>query len=711
MRLCQFVFALSLVVCLNEATHAEPPTDVGGRMRARALLADGNDKLDRGLWAEALKLFEDAYRVFPSPKLHFNIAQALYQLRRPLEALERYERFVREINKEEHQTEWRLAQERVFELQAQIATIDIQCSVIGALVTLDGREVGKTPLPRPVRVVPGAVSIVISKPGYERQVIEVTLKAGDSVTQRVKLLTETEALGSRQDAQSVPPTPGSASSSVAHDLPPSVLFTHLAPSVVVVNATLGDRRGQGSGIVIGREQIVTNHHVIDGASEIEVVQGGRTFTAGLASFDAAHDLAILRVPGLDLPRVTQRRSSLVQVGEHVYAIGAPRGLELSLSDGLIAALRVEKGSNGGEAGAAILQTTTPISPGSSGGGLFDAQGRLIGITTFSAINGQSLNFALPTEWIAALEKDIAVGVPSPPSPAVPQYSVTNRPEALICSVQTQSTWGLFAAGAELLETRAIREIWQFERFNTQLTRLLAPQVSATYGDIQLVLSDYDRVARFMRFSRADRSDRMEYFFTINEDGAFQVISVAPSAFHGQLRAMTTSGPCEALTMAGLAARRDGEGARERERERERELKMRKATREQEAKQEAEAKAQLEQLEQQAQTRRRERKRVLPVTLSLMAGGAAVTVMGIALTGVGYAAKDGDRSGTLDQYLGSVATINGERGAGMALVFIGLAAAAAGAITMAHPPHIERRKQQATVAILPSLGGAMAQRSF
>ncbi len=686
MRLYQLVFALSLVVCINDTAFAEPPPDVGGSSWALSLLADGNDKLDRGLWAEALKLFEDVYRVFPSPKLHFNIAQALYQLGRRIEALERYERFVGEINKEEHQTDWRLAQERVFELQDQIATIDIQCNAVGALANIDGRDVGKTPLPRPVRVLPGALSIVISKPGYERQVIEVTLKAGDTVTQRVNLLTE--APGSRQSIGSAAMAMGEA-----YDLPPSVLFARLVPSVVVVTVTMGGQRGQGSGIVIGREQIVTNKHVIDGATAIEVTQGRRTFTAGLASFDAAHDLAILRVPGLEQPRVTQRPSSLVQMGERVYAIGAPRGRELSLLDGLIAARRVDKGSSGTEMGAAMLQITTPISPGSSGGGLFDAQGRLVGITTFSALKGQTVNIALPTEWIAALEQSVTVGVPSsPPSPAIPHYSVTNRPEVLICTVQTQSTWGLFTSGAELLDTRAVRAVWHFERVNTQFPRLSAPK-SARYSNIELVLVDFDRVARFVRFGNTERSVRNEYFFSINDEGAFHVTSLTTASFDGRLRITATSGPCEALSMATAAALF-----------REREESEQNALRSLQEKRTAAERAQVE-------MRRRDRRRVLPVTISLVAGGAAVTVVGIALAGVGYGMKHGDRSGTLDQYLGSVTTINAERGSGLALLFIGLATAAAGAITRAHPPHIERRKRQATVTILPSLGGERVEGGF
>jgi tetratricopeptide (TPR) repeat protein len=85
----------------------------------------------------------------------------------------------------------------------------------------------------------------------------------------------------------------------------------------------------------------------------------------------------------------------LEVGEKVYAIGAPQGLELTLSEGLISGLR-EYGS------ARLIQTTAAISPGSSGGGLFDTQARLVGITTFVVKNGQNLNFALPGEWVSAL---------------------------------------------------------------------------------------------------------------------------------------------------------------------------------------------------------------------------------------------------------------------------------------------------------------------
>ena len=94
----------------------------------------------------------------------------------------------------------------------------------------------------------------------------------------------------------------------------------------------------------------------------------------------------------------------LKVGDPVYAVGAPQGLELSLSDGIVAQLRGEP--------SPLIQTTAAISAGSSGGGLFDKEGLLVGLTTFYLEGGQSLNFAMPVEWICEVKpgrKPVAEG--------------------------------------------------------------------------------------------------------------------------------------------------------------------------------------------------------------------------------------------------------------------------------------------------------------
>ena len=179
-------------------------------------------------------------------------------------------------------------------------------------------------------------------------------------------------------------------------LSPDALFHQVAPSVFVVEGIGPDQRvlRQGSGVAAAHEGVITNRHVVEGAAALRVRQGMRTWVATVAVQDSAHDVVQLRVPGLTAPAVPLRVSTDLRIGERVYAIGAPQGLELSISEGLISGLRVFDGRR-------AIQTTAPISAGSSGGGLFDDRGRLVGITTFFANNAQNLNFASPVEWVAA----------------------------------------------------------------------------------------------------------------------------------------------------------------------------------------------------------------------------------------------------------------------------------------------------------------------
>src|SRR5450830_1754760 len=109
----------------------------------------------------------------------------------------------------------------------------------------------------------------------------------------------------------------------------------------------------------------------------------------------------------------------VAPGQHVYSLGSPRGLELTFGEGLVSALRPRAGMP-----LPIIQTTAPISPGSSGGGLFDEFGRVIGITTFFRVESQNLNFAMPVElYRYVIQAPVPTprpvdtsGLPVPPNP-------------------------------------------------------------------------------------------------------------------------------------------------------------------------------------------------------------------------------------------------------------------------------------------------------
>jgi len=166
----------------------------------------------------------------------------------------------------------------------------------------------------------------------------------------------------------------------------------------------------GSGVVIAPGRVITNRHVIQDGASFRVEHGSEKWPAKLVGVAPDRDLAELSVTGLAAPPVTVRDSSSLAVGERVYAIGAPEALELTISEGLISGLRdFDKGR--------VIQTSAAMSPGSSGGGLFDAQGRLVGITTFYLKEGQSLNFALPAEWTLALDRQ-----PESPLPPTNQNS-------------------------------------------------------------------------------------------------------------------------------------------------------------------------------------------------------------------------------------------------------------------------------------------------
>lgn len=184
---------------------------------------------------------------------------------------------------------------------------------------------------------------------------------------------------------------------------PQELFSKLAPSIYFVYGvdTEEKRRSQGSGVVVAPQRVVTNCHVIQGANFVYLRKENVIYVAKrIEHADTGRDLCQLEVPNLNAPPVELGAAKDLKVGQKVYALGNPKGLEVTLSDGLVSALR---GPDGKEQ---VIQTTAPISPGSSGGGLFDEEARLVGITTLQLRSGQNLNFATPAEWVREIPERI-----------------------------------------------------------------------------------------------------------------------------------------------------------------------------------------------------------------------------------------------------------------------------------------------------------------
>ncbi len=154
----------------------------------------------------------------------------------------------------------------------------------------------------------------------------------------------------------------------------------------------------GSGVIVSANgYILTNHHVVEAADEIQVaLADGRTVRASVVGADPETDLAVLKIDGADLPAITFAQSDSLRVGDWVLAVGNPFGVGQTVTAGIVSALgRTQLGINTFEN---FIQTDAAINPGNSGGALVDAAGNLVGVNSaiYSRTGGsQGIGFAIP----------------------------------------------------------------------------------------------------------------------------------------------------------------------------------------------------------------------------------------------------------------------------------------------------------------------------
>ena len=187
-------------------------------------------------------------------------------------------------------------------------------------------------------------------------------------------------------------------------LPPQKLTTaeiadRATRSVVIVENFNedGEKVGQGSGYMCATNGIViTNYHVIRGATSLTVRGPSKESlrVESILGYSIENDVAALQVAA-SLPMLESEILEPVKVGDRVVAIGAPLGLESTVSEGIVSALRDAGGTH-------IIQTTASISPGSSGGPLLDEYGKVIGLTTATVRDGQNLNFVISIRHVSEL---------------------------------------------------------------------------------------------------------------------------------------------------------------------------------------------------------------------------------------------------------------------------------------------------------------------
>jgi tetratricopeptide (TPR) repeat protein len=187
----------------------------------------------------------------------------------------------------------------------------------------------------------------------------------------------------------------------SQDLLPE-LVRRIKPSAVAIETfdVRGEKLSRGSGFFIASDRVVTNRHVIDNAyrAEVHSYNGSVYPVKGVTAVDAEGDLALLRIdapPNQVRPLLLDRTSP--QEGESIVVIGNPFGLEGSVTNGIVSAVR-DIPTFG-----RIIQITAPISPGSSGSPVVNMQGQVIGVATLQITGGQSVNFAIPSERISQLQ--------------------------------------------------------------------------------------------------------------------------------------------------------------------------------------------------------------------------------------------------------------------------------------------------------------------
>ena len=168
--------------------------------------------------------------------------------------------------------------------------------------------------------------------------------------------------------------------------------------LLIMEDTNGQPVGLGSGFFVKPQQIATNLHVIEGAaSGYAKLVGQKTKyeIVGVSAIDQKRDLAILNVEAWGIQALSLGDSDTVLVGETVYAVGNPHGLEGTFSQGIVSGVRTVGTDK-------LIQLTAPISPGSSGGPVLNDSGNVIGVSVATFRSGQNLNFAIPSNYLSEL---------------------------------------------------------------------------------------------------------------------------------------------------------------------------------------------------------------------------------------------------------------------------------------------------------------------
>jgi putative serine protease PepD len=262
------------------------------------------------------------------------------------------------------------------------------------------------------RLAPIALAALVGAAAASAAILLAQGGASRPVAQSLPSSVHTGAAGARREVASSAPTP-------------TQIYKQDSPGVVSIKAVTAEGEDSGTGIVLNEQGLIlTNDHVVQGASAISVSPGGSssaTRTATLVGEEANTDLALIRVDpsGLGLRPLKLVSSSSVQVGDSVYAIGNPYGLNETLTRGIVSALGREISAPDGAKIRGAIQTDAALNPGNSGGPLLNEQGEVIGVNSQIASDAASaggsqpgstgVGFAISSNTVAQAIKSIQSG--------------------------------------------------------------------------------------------------------------------------------------------------------------------------------------------------------------------------------------------------------------------------------------------------------------
>jgi S1-C subfamily serine protease len=194
-------------------------------------------------------------------------------------------------------------------------------------------------------------------------------------------------------------------SAYSQPLQSAEITKRVAPAVVLIKGKTDKGNLVGSGFIISSDgKIATNLHVIQELKSggVQLASGDKFDSFSALAFDVRKDIAIIKIPGFDLPSVGLGNSNDLEVGEPVLVFGSPLGLQGSVSTGVISSIRDDPFGGGFKE----IQTDAAANPGNSGGPLVSQKGEVVGIVTSKLVGSENINFAIPINYLRGLMESL-----------------------------------------------------------------------------------------------------------------------------------------------------------------------------------------------------------------------------------------------------------------------------------------------------------------